>query len=61
MPEKKPKLELELNKPVKIELISDSCLTGTSRFGEYHLYNIRKENGEELIEQAKKLEPKIMP
>ena len=48
MPEKKPKLELELNKPVKIELISDSCLTGTSRFGEYHLYNIRKENGEEL-------------
>ena len=48
MPEKKPKLELELNKPVKIELLQDQCLTGTSRYGEYYLYNVRNGTGEEL-------------
>ena len=35
------KLELELNKPVKIELLQDQCLIGTSRYGEYYLYNVR--------------------
>ena len=48
MPEKKPKLELELNKPVKIELLQDQCLTGTSRYGEYYLYNVRNGSNEEL-------------
>ena len=48
MPEKKPKLELELNKPVKIELMSDQCLIGTSRYGEYYLYNVRNGSNEEL-------------
>ena len=48
MPEKKPKLELELNKPVKIELMSDQCLIGTSRYGEYYLYNVRNGSAEEL-------------
>ncbi|QQS37197.1 MAG: hypothetical protein IPM56_04380 [Ignavibacteriales bacterium] len=48
MPEKKLKLELELNKPVKIELLQDQCLTGTSRYGEYYLYNVRNGTGEEL-------------
>ena len=47
MPEKKPKLELELNKPVKIELLQDQPLIGTSRFGEYYLYNVRNGNGVE--------------
>lgn len=47
MPEKKPKLELELNKPVKIELLQDNCLQGTSRFGDYYLYNVRNGNGQE--------------
>lgn len=47
MPEKKPKLELELNKPVKIELLQDNCLQGTSRFGDYYLYNVRGGNGQE--------------
>ncbi|MBK9097503.1 MAG: hypothetical protein IPM14_05115 [bacterium] len=47
MPEKKPKLELELNKPVKIEILQDQPLIGTSRFGEYYLYNVRNGNGEE--------------
>lgn len=42
------KLELELNKPVKIELMSDQCLIGTSRYGEYYLYNIRNGGNEEL-------------
>ena len=42
------KLELELNKPVKIELLQDQALIGTSRFGEYYLYNTRNEKGEEL-------------
>ncbi|MBV6421615.1 MAG: hypothetical protein DAHOPDDO_02896 [Ignavibacteriaceae bacterium] len=47
MPEKKPKLELELNKPVKIKLLQDQPLIGTSRFGEYYLYNVRNGNGQE--------------
>ena len=48
MPEKKPKLELELNKPCKLELLQDQCLIGTSRYGEYYLYNIRNGSNEEL-------------
>ena len=47
MPEKKPKLELELNKPVKIELLQENCLQGTSRYGVYYLYSVRNGNGEE--------------
>lgn len=47
MPEKKPKLELELNRPVKIELMNENCLQGTSRYGEYYLYSVRNGNGEE--------------
>lgn len=47
MPEKKPKLELELNKPVKIELLQENCLQGTSKFGNYYLYSVRNGNGEE--------------
>lgn len=47
MPEKKPKLELELNKPAKIEILQDQPLIGTSRFGEYYLYNVRNGNGQE--------------
>jgi hypothetical protein len=42
------KLELELNKPCKIELMSDQCLIGTSRYGEYYLYNVRNGGNEEL-------------
>jgi hypothetical protein len=42
------KLELELNKPVKIELIQDQCLIGTSRYGEYYLYSVRNGGNEEL-------------
>jgi hypothetical protein len=42
------KLELELNKPVKIELLQDQCLIGTSRYGEYYLYNVRNGGNEEL-------------
>ena len=42
------KLELELNKPVKIELLQDQCLIGTSRDGEYYLYNVRHGGAEEL-------------
>ena len=47
MPEKKPKLELELNKPVKVEILQDQPLIGTSRYGEYYLYSVRNGNGEE--------------
>ena len=42
------KLELELNKPVKLELLQDQCLIGTSRYGEYYLYNVRNGGNEEL-------------
>jgi hypothetical protein len=48
MPEKKPKLELQLNKPLKIELLQDQCLIGTSRYGEYYLYNVRNGGNDEL-------------
>ena len=48
MPEKKKKLELELNKPCKLELLQNQCLTGTSRYGEYYLYNVRNGTDEEL-------------
>jgi len=41
-------LELELNKPCKLELLQDQCLIGTSRYGEYYLYNIRNGSNEEL-------------
>ena len=47
MLEKKPKLELELNKPVKVEILQDQPLIGTSRYGEYYLYSVRNGNGEE--------------
>ncbi|MBK9099483.1 MAG: hypothetical protein IPM14_15490 [bacterium] len=47
MPEKKPKLELELNKPVRIELMNENCLQGTSHYGEYYLYSVRNGNGQE--------------
>ena len=47
MPEKKPKLELELNRPAKIEILQDQPLIGTSRYGEYYLYSVRNGNGEE--------------
>ncbi|MBK9096701.1 MAG: hypothetical protein IPM14_01010 [bacterium] len=47
MPEKKPKLELELNRSVRIELLQDQPLIGTSRYGEYYLYSVRNGNGEE--------------
>ena len=47
MPEKKPKLELELNKLVKVEILQDQPLIGTSRYGEYYLYSVRNGNGEE--------------
>lgn len=47
MPEKKPKLELELNKPVKIELLQENCLQGISKFGNYYLYSVRNGNGQE--------------
>ncbi|HMU43980.1 MAG TPA: hypothetical protein PKA80_11825 [Ignavibacteriaceae bacterium] len=47
MSEKKPKLELDLNRPVKIEILQDQPLIGTSRFGEYYLYNVRNGNGQE--------------
>ncbi|MEB2296496.1 MAG: hypothetical protein OZ930_08245 [Ignavibacteria bacterium] len=47
MSEKKSKLELELNKLVKIEILQDQPLIGTSRFGEYYLYNVRNGNGQE--------------
>ena len=42
------KLELELNKPVKIELLQDQCLIGTSRYGKYYLYNVRNGGNDEL-------------
>jgi hypothetical protein len=47
MPEKKPKLELELNRPVRIEILQDQPLIGTSKYGEYYLYSVRNGNGEE--------------
>ena len=47
MPERK-KLELELNKPVSLELLFDEPKIGQSQYGEYYLYAVRNGGPDEL-------------
>ena len=39
------KLELEVNKSVRLMLLFDSCIEGESQYGKYYMYGVR--NGEE--------------
>ena len=44
----KVKLEIaEMNKPAKFKLLRE-CFTGKNNFGEYHLYPVKDESGNEL-------------
>ncbi|MHB1687918.1 MAG: hypothetical protein ACYCVH_11140 [Ignavibacteriaceae bacterium] len=40
------KLEIPINQPITVELLFDEPISGTSRYGEYHMYGIIV-NGEE--------------
>lgn len=40
------KLELEVNKPVKIELLYDEPITGENQYGNYSLYAVKVEGSE---------------
>lgn len=42
--DKKPKLELLPNKPTEVTIVSD-VKSGTSTYGEWHLYNLRNGDG----------------
>lgn len=46
MPERK-KLELEVNKPIHLELLFDEPVTGESRYGAYYLYAVKGDDGVE--------------
>jgi len=39
------KLELEVNKPVRCNLLFDPCIEGESSYGKYYMYGVR--NGED--------------
>ncbi len=40
------KLELEINKPVQVQLLYDECVSGQNQFGPYFLYAIKSNNQE---------------
>ena len=43
--EQRRKLELNLNEPVKIELMFDGPVVGQSQYGEYYLYAVKNGDG----------------
>ncbi len=43
--EQRRKLELNLNEPVKIELLFDTPILGQSQFGEFYLYAVKNGDG----------------
>lgn len=45
MSEQRRKLELNLNEPVKIELMFDAPMVGQSQYGEYYLYAVKNGDG----------------
>lgn len=45
MSEQRRKLELNLNEPVKIELMFDTPMVGQSQYGEYYLYAVKNGDG----------------
>jgi len=45
MSEQRRKLELNLNEPVKIELLFDTPMVGQSQFGEFYLYAVKNGDG----------------
>ncbi|MDZ7763776.1 MAG: hypothetical protein U5K00_05040 [Melioribacteraceae bacterium] len=41
------KLELQVNKPVEVELVYDDPVTGENQYGEYFLYAVKTSDGSE--------------
>lgn len=46
MAEQRKKLELELNKPVILELLYNNAVIGNSQFGEFYLYGMKNGTGD---------------
>lgn len=49
MSNNRPKLELQLNQPIKLKLLSDLPLVGENGHGKYTMYAVENESGEELV------------
>ncbi len=52
-------MELELNKPVVLELLYDEPATGESKYGEYFLYSVKNANGEYIFFPPEELHEKM--
>lgn len=44
---RRTKLELEINKPVEVELLYDEPVSGTSTYGSYNMYAVKDDTGME--------------
>jgi hypothetical protein len=42
----RPKLNLDINKSVDVELLYDNPVSGSSQYGQYYLYSVRSDNRE---------------
>jgi hypothetical protein len=49
MSNNRPKLELQLNQPIKLKLLRDQPLVGENGHGKYFMYGVTNEAGEELV------------
>jgi hypothetical protein len=49
MSNNRPKLELQLNQPIKLKLLRDQPLVGENGHGKYFMYAVLNESGEELV------------
>jgi hypothetical protein len=49
MSNNRPKLELQLNQPMKLKLLRNESLIGENRHGKYFMYAVTNEAGEELV------------
>lgn len=48
MNNQRPKLDLEINRPLQLELAYDSPLIGENRYGEYYCYTLVDSKGQEF-------------
>lgn len=48
MDNQRPKLELQINLPMQLELIYDTPITGENKYGAYYCYSFRDSKGEEF-------------
>ena len=49
MSNNRPKLELQLNQPVRVKLLRNEPLIGENGHGKYFMYAVANEAGEELV------------